>query len=213
MVFSFLYHPSYTLDYFILFFFLNLVELFLEISWESFGSACKEVLSLQLQNQVEVAVFWTCYSLYFGLSGIAFAVEVNLLAQCWFCTVCVKWGMAESRHSEACQAFLEDLVYWRHKWGCSAELLVFYEAVIHNQTYFKINTFNEESEMCSWCWKHFPEFFVPIYTHTEVPRHIWNVHHCETFRWRRSCFYWIYEAEIIPVFSSLTGAIISVVFQ
>lgn len=43
--------------------------------------------------------------------GIAFAVELNLLAQCWFCTVCVKWGMVESINSEACQAFLLDLVY------------------------------------------------------------------------------------------------------
>lgn len=97
--------------------------------------------------------------------GIAFAVEVNLLAQCWFCTVCVKRGMAESLNSGACQAFLEDLVYWRHKWVCSAELLFFYEAVIHNPTYFWKNTFNEESEMCSWCWNIFQRFLY-LYMHT-----------------------------------------------
>lgn len=56
-------------------------------------------------------------------------------------------------------------------------------------------------------------FCTYIYTHTEVPRHICDVHHCETFRQRRLCFYWMYEAEIIPVLSSLTGAIISVVLH
>lgn len=40
---------------------------------------------------------------------ITFAVEVNLLAQCWFCTVCIKWDMAESINSEACQGFLYHL--------------------------------------------------------------------------------------------------------
>lgn len=124
-LFSFLYHHSHILHYFI-----PCPKILWNFSWKSHGRVCigsvrKEVLSWQLQNQVEVAVFWIFYSLYFRSSECHSFCCRSLLAQSWFCTVCVKWGMAEIINSEAFLVLLEDLVYWRRKWGCSSELFFF----------------------------------------------------------------------------------------
>lgn len=56
----------------------------------------------------------------------------------------IEWSMAESIDPEA---FLEDLVDWRHKQGCSLELLVFMKLLFMIWLSLKYTSNEEKSDV------------------------------------------------------------------